>query len=236
MVIPAILMSVAGGVLSGVIQKAIEGSGATEAVAPQTLDKDDFLRLLTAQLRNQDPLNPVSNTEFLAQTAQFSTLEQLQNMNKTLERLLAQAGGAGPASAAALLGRGVTVNGSPLNLEGGRPAGLQYSLPTSATSVFLQVEDEKGNPVRTIGLGQQGAGPHEVIFDGLDEQGRRLASGTYTYRVLAINGAGTAVPGAITGGGVVTGINVENGQLVLLLGEQRVPLTSVIGLTAAPAL
>lgn len=236
MAIPAILMSVASGVLSGVIQKAIGASSGTEAATPQTLDKDDFLRLLTAQLRNQDPLNPLPNAEFLAQTAQFSTLEQLQNMNKTLERLLAQAGSAGPAGAAALLGRGVTVNGSPLNLEDGRPASLRYSLPTSASSVFLQVEDEKGNPVRTMRLGQQGAGPHEVTFDGLDDQGRRLASGTYTYRVLAINGAGTAVRGAITGGGVVTGINVENGQLVLLLGEQRVPLTSVIGVTAAPAL
>jgi flagellar basal-body rod modification protein FlgD len=235
MAIPAILMSVAGGVLSGLIQKGIASSGEEAATAPETMDKDDFLRLLTTQLRNQDPLNPLPNAEFVAQTAQFSSLEQLQNIRKTLERLAAESGAAGPASAAALLGRAVTVNGSPLTLEAGRPASLGYSLAAPASSVILQVQDETGQPVRALRVGQQGRGTHRIVFDGLDGQGRRLPSGSYVYQVLATDGAGRVVPGTITGGGQVTGINLENGQLVLLLGDQRVPLANVVGVAAGAA-
>ena len=241
MPIPAILLSVAGSVIGGLIKKAFE-SGEDVAPAPppapKTLDKDDFLRLLTVQLRNQDPLNPLPNTEFIAQTAQFTSLEQLQNMNKSLEKLLAQLGGGGgggangPASAAALLGRTVTVNGSPMALDGVNPAALQYRLPSSATAAFLQVVDAGGAPVRTMALGQQGGGIHQVVFDGLDDQGRRLSPGEYTYRVAAAGAAGKALPGVITGGGQVTGINVENGQLLLLIGDARAPMSSVVGVMA----
>ena len=239
MPIPAILLSVAGSVIGGLIKKAFESGGDDAPApppAPNTLDKDDFLRLLTVQLRNQDPLNPLPNTEFIAQTAQFTSLEQLQNMNKSLEKLLAQLGGGaganGPASAAALLGRTVTVNGSPMALDGVNPAALQYRLPSSATAAFLQVVDAGGAPVRTMALGQQGGGIHQVVFDGLDDQGRRLSPGEYTYRVAAADAAGKALPGVITGSGQVTGINVENGQLLLLIGDARVPMSSVVGVMA----
>jgi flagellar basal-body rod modification protein FlgD len=71
-----------------------------------------------------------------------------------------------------------------------------------------------------------------VTFDGLDDQGRQLPSGSYTYRILAMDGSGRVSPGTITEAGQVTGINVENGQLVLMLGEHRVPLTNVVGVMA----
>jgi flagellar basal-body rod modification protein FlgD len=230
--IPAILATVAGSVLSGVVQNVLSGSGQTGSAPSNTLGKDDFLRLLTAQLRNQDPLNPMDNTAFVAQTAQFSSLEQLQNMNSTLQQLTAQMGGSGPASAASLLGRTITANGSSLSLEAGRPATLAYALPTGATSVAVQVQDETGKAVRTLLAGQQGQGAHQVTLDGLDDQGRPLPSGTYTYRVAATDAAGRTLPGVFTGGGQVTGISVENGQLVLQVGTQRIPLTSVVSVMA----
>ncbi len=101
-----------------------------------------------------------------------------------------------------------------------------------AASVAVQLQDEVGNLVRTIGLGQQGGGPHQVSFDGLDDAGRPLPSGTYTYRVQALDGTGRPIPGVVTLEGQVTGISTESGQLVLLLGDLRVPLSSVVGITA----
>jgi len=231
--IPAILMSVAGGVVSTLVNKAIGSSGTAEE-SSRVLGKEDFLRLLTTQLRYQDPLSPLSNEAFIAQTAQFSSLEQLQNVNKALERLAAQVNSNGSASAAQLLGRQITLNGSPLTLEQTGPVMLGYSLPASAASVSIQVRDETGVLVRTLTPGQQGGGLHQISFDGLDDTGRRLPPGSYSYQVLAMDSAGRTIPGAVTGGGQVTGISVEDGQLLLMLGDQRVPLSSVVGITAGP--
>jgi flagellar basal-body rod modification protein FlgD len=232
MPIPAILMSVAGGLLSGLAQKALSSSSEAVSASSSTLGKDDFLRLLTTQLSNQDPLNPMSSTDFVAQTAQFTSLEQLQNMNSTMQQLVTQLGGSGFASAAPLLGRTVSVNGSPISLEAGQTASLAYQLPTSASSVYLQVQDASGNAVRTLSLGQQDGGIHQVTFDGLDDAGKPLPSGSYIYKVVAADGAGQPLSNVITGAGQVSGINMENGQLVLQIGNARVPLASVVGVMA----
>jgi flagellar basal-body rod modification protein FlgD len=224
-----VLASVASGVLSAAAQNA---SSPTTTSTSQTLGKDDFLRLLTAQLRNQDPLSPMDNTAFVAQTAQFSSLEQLQNMNQSLEKLLAQAGG-GVAGAAPLLGRTVTVNGTSLALQPGQPATLAYQLPSSAAAVAVQIQNAAGTPVRTLALGAQGSGAHQLAFDGRDDAGHPLAAGAYSYTVQGVDAAGQAIPGVYTGGGSVSGISVENGQLILQVGAQRVPLTAVVGITAA---
>ena len=232
MPIPAILASVAGAVVSGLVSK-VAGSSAETQPATKTLGKDDFLRLLIAQLRNQDPLNPVPNNEFVAQTAQFSSLEQLQNMNKTLEGLAAQSGSGGAASASALLGKTVTVNGSALTVDGVRKGPIGYSLPTGAASVAIRVVNESGNVVRTLIRGQQGSGVHQLPFDGLDDQGRTLPSGLYTYQVVAADAGGRTLPGVYTGGGQVTGVAVEAGGLMLVINNsQRVPLSSVVAVTA----
>jgi flagellar basal-body rod modification protein FlgD len=231
MAIPAILMSVAGGVLSSLAQSATSSSQQTKP-ASQTLGKDDFLKLLTTQLQNQDPLNPISNEDFIAQTAQFSSLEQLQNMNGTLQQLLAQSGGNGVTASAPLLGRTVSVNGSAVPLDGSQPVSLAYQLPAGAATAALQVLNASGTSVRTIRLGSQAAGSHQAGFDGLDDQGRRLTPGSYTYQVIALDQSGRAVSGAATGGGQVTGISMDSGQVMLLVGSERVPLTSVVAITA----
>jgi flagellar basal-body rod modification protein FlgD len=236
MPIPAILATVGGAVVSGLLQ-GVTGSSTESATASSTLGKDEFLRLLVAQLKNQDPLNPMDNSQFVAQTAQFSSLEQLQNMNKTLDKLAAaQSGNGGAVGASALLGKTVTVNGSPLALDGTRSATLAYALPTTANAVAIRVVDASGTAVRTMVVGQQGAGTHQAAFDGLDDNGRRLSAGSYTYQVAAADATGRAISGVYTGGGQVTGINVEGGTVVLMLGNQRVPLTSVVNVMAGTAL
>ncbi len=232
MAIPAILATVGGALVSGLLSKALGTSPSTSSTsqtarATQTLGKDDFLRLMVAQLRNQDPLNPMNNTEFVAQTAQFTSLEQLQNINTTLERVASQSNNGGIASASALLGKTVTVNGSPLALGSTGTATLAYALPTGAAAVAVRIFDQSGNAVRTLVVGQQGAGPHQLVFDGLDDDGRRLGAGSYIYQVVAADTKGQAVPGAYTGGGQVTGISVEGNTLRLVIGNQRVPLTAV---------
>jgi flagellar basal-body rod modification protein FlgD len=234
MAIPAIVASLAGGVLSALMQKVLAGGGA-EASAPAKapeLNRDDFLRLLTVQLRNQDPLNPISNTDFIAQTAQFSALEQLQNVNRTLGTLAEKIGTPAPATAAALLGRVVTANGSAFTLEAGQEGSLRYTLPAAAGAVAVRIQDADGALVRTLLFGAQDRGAHQVHFDGRDDQGQRLPAGTYTYQVTALDSAGRALRGSYTSVGPVTGIGLDRGQLVLQLKAERVPLSAVLEVLA----
>jgi flagellar basal-body rod modification protein FlgD len=228
MPIPAILAPLAIGMVSSLAQKAF-GSTSETTTAPQTLGKDDFMKLMLAQLQNQDPLNPMDNAAFATQTAQFTSLEQLQSINKTLQGLASQSGNGGVATASALLGKTVTVNGSPLVLDGSNPAALVYGLSGSASAVVVRVQDAAGNVVRTITTGPQGQGAHQLSFDGLAEDGRKLSAGAYTYQVGAADSAGNLIPGVYTGAGSVTGVGMQGGTLMLQVGNQIVPLSSVVG-------
>lgn len=229
MPIPAILATVAAGVVSSLVQKAFGSTSETTPTASETMGKDDFMKLMLAQLKNQDPMNPMDNTAFVAQTAQFTSLEQLQSINKTLQGLASQPGNGGVATASALLGKTVTVNGSPLVLDGSKPTTLAYSLSRPASAVVVRVQDAAGNVVRTITAGQQGQGLHQLSFDGLTEDGRKLPAGTYTYQVGAANSAGNLIPGVYTGVGSVTGVSMQGGMLMVQVGNQVVPLSSVVG-------
>ena len=229
MPIPAILATVAAGVVSSLVQKAFGSTSETTPTASETMGKDDFMKLMLAQLKNQDPMNPMDNTAFVAQTAQFTSLEQLQSINKTLQGLASQPGNGGVATASALLGKTVTVNGSPLVLDGSKPTTLAYSLSRPASAVVVRVQDAAGNVVRTITAGQQGQGLHQLSFDGLAEDGRKLSAGTYTYQVGAADSAGNLIPGVYTGVGSVTGVSMQGGMLMVQVGNQILPLSSVVG-------
>jgi flagellar basal-body rod modification protein FlgD len=227
MPIPAILATVAAGAVSSLVQKAF-GSTSETTTSSQTMGKDDFMKLMLAQLQNQDPMNPMDNTAFVAQTAQFTSLEQLQSINKTLQGLASQSGNGGVASASALLGKTVTVNGSPLTLDGSNSAPVAYGLSGPASAVVVRVQDAAGNVVRTLTTGQQGQGVHQVSFDGLADAGTKLPAGAYTFQVGAVNSAGNAIT-AYTGAGAVTGVSMQGGTLMLQVGSQIVPLSSVVG-------
>jgi len=229
MPIPAILATVAAGVVSSLVQKAFGSTSETTPTASETMGKDDFMKLMLAQLKNQDPMNPMDNTAFVAQTAQFTSLEQLQSINKTLQGLASQPGNGGVATASALLGKTVTVNGSPLVLDGSKPTTLAYSLSRPASAVVVRVQDAGGNVVRTITAGQQWQGLHQLSFDGLAEDGRKLPAGAYTYQVGAADSAGNLIPGVYTGVGSVTGVSMQGGMLMVQVGNQILPLSSVVG-------
>ena len=130
MPIPAILASVGGALVSGLIQ-GVTSSSTQPATASSTLGKDDFLRLLVAQLKNQDPLNPMDNSQFVAQTAQFSSLEQLQNMNATLAQnsewnmLLSQT--INNTMATSLIGKWVTAESSTIALRDGSVPDITFN-------------------------------------------------------------------------------------------------------------
>lgn len=166
-------------------------TGAAGSSAEETQDR--FLALLVAQMKNQDPLNPLDNAQVTSQLAQLSTVQGIENMNAGLSALAASLSSNQMAQAANLIGRGVLVPG---NLIGPAPenAVAGFDLAEAADSVTFTIENAAGATVRTIDLGAREAGVHVVAWDGLGDNGAPVPDGAYTFRIGAASG-GTAVAG-----------------------------------------
>ncbi len=175
------------------------GFGAESVVrdAPKELGKEDFLRLLTVQLRYQDPLNPLGNTEFIAQMAQFTSLEQLQNMNGVLEKSVgAQArlhGKVEQNMAAALIGRSVEVPTREIGYDGSSDSRLAYRLPAEAVAARVRILDATGRQVQAIELdAAQTTG--SLLWNGRSAGGEPVPAGVYRVAIEAHDHAGAPLP------------------------------------------
>ncbi|MBI4610311.1 MAG: flagellar hook capping protein [Candidatus Rokubacteria bacterium] len=213
------LLPILGAVLPPLINM-VRGAAKTRQ---DRLEKEDFLRLLVAQLRNQNPLNPLSNDQFVNQSTAFSSLESLRAIQDSLA-----ASGAGNSlltGASGLLGRQVIGLSATFSFLG-RPVELAYALPADASQVLVEVTDAKGVVVKRLNLGGQSAGPHLVAFDGRGDGSSPLPVGSYRYRVLAAGPGGQLAPvSAITG--LVTGVTLQNGIPVVSLGPIQVAVSDL---------
>ena len=126
------------------------GSSQAAAVPSKELDRDAFLSLLITQLQNQDPLNPTDSVEFTAQLAQFSSLEQLGNVNENLEQLQNFQASINNSQAVALIGKEITANGNSLILASGQPAGCDFKLDGDASMVVVSIYDPTGEFVKSF--------------------------------------------------------------------------------------
>lgn len=208
------------------VTNAVSGaSTGTTASKPATtqLSKDDFLKLLVAQLKNQDPLNPVNNDQFINQSTAFASLEQLQNISQGIGTLNSAAGGAGAlGSAAALLGRPVVATTGSFNYTGA-PVSLPYTLSTSVASAALEVVDQKGTVIAQQALGAQAPGAHTATFT--PPAGQVLAGGQLRYRIVSMDGGQSTVLPAV--GGSVNGVTLASGQPVLQVGPVTIGLSDI---------
>jgi flagellar basal-body rod modification protein FlgD len=198
--------------------------------APTRLGKDDFLKLLVAQLKHQNPLNPTSNDQLLAQSASFSTVEELQNIRRTLE----SSAGSGPASSlassSALVGRSVTATTASF-LYAGATATLPFALAAPTANASLEVSDTGGTVVARVPLGARGAGAQTVDFHP-DAIGRVLPAGEYRYRIVAPDASGR--PAALSAiSGTVTGVTLDGTTPVLTIGARKIALTDVVAIGAS---
>lgn len=171
----------------------------------KTMGKEDFLKLLVTQLRFQDPMAPEDPKDFVAQLAQFSSLEQQLNANtnlvavgKVVQHLVDSLG---MARGVALLGKTVRGVGNALTLAGGRGVSASYQLPQDARQVTVTIFDAGGKTIRTLELGSQPAGLRQFTWDGKDSQGKVAPDGSYSYQIRAVDakGQGLEVTNYFTG-------------------------------------
>jgi len=165
---------------------------SAEPTATQDLDKDSFLKLLVTQLQNQNPLEPMENTEFIGQMAQFSSLEQQVQTNSNLSELALATSAQISSQAVNLVGKQVMVPGDHVELIDAE-ADIHLSLPASIATGQVEVVDENGDVVRRIRLGAQSEGPLTVTWDGRDDEGRVVEPGSYRIRAEGLDAQGRTV-------------------------------------------
>ena len=153
--------------------------------AVEELGSEVFLRLLVTQLQSQDPTNPTQNEDFVAQLAQFTTLEQATNSTDLLQQLVDQRT---ELDIVSLLGRDIVTEGNILTLDKGNEPVLSYVLEENARNIKVQILDKDGDLIRNLDVDQiQKSGSHEVVWDGLDNNKDRPPEGPYQYVIQALN-------------------------------------------------
>jgi flagellar basal-body rod modification protein FlgD len=198
------------------IYAALNGAQASGPGSVAKSQQDRFLTLLTAQLKNQDPLNPLDNAQMTSQLAQISTLDGITKLNQTLQSLLTSATDTQTMQAAGLVGHGVLVAGNALPMSNGAALG-GVDLPTGADKVTVTIKDANGLPVRTLDLGALDTGSHNFTWDGKSDSGVAAADGTYSFSVAAMQGGNSITASALQLGVVSsvtrssTGFNLDLG-------------------------
>lgn len=200
------------------------GAAQTQSVVKKdeaTLLKDDFLKLLVTQMENQDPLNPVENTEFTAQLAQFTSLEQLFNINDNLKAFENLQSTLSNTQAISYLGKEVKAEGSLFNLSGGS-ASVNYTLSAPADDSYIGIYNAAGDLVRSVPMGKQPGGENSFVWDGKDKSGVPMPDGIYSFVVGASSGE-EAVESKGYISGTVDGISYDdNGSPVISVNGIKV--------------
>ena len=200
---------------------------STRDGARLTQDFDQFLRLLTTQLQNQDPLSPMDSSEFTNQLVQFSSVEQQIKTNDHLEQLLTSQTLNLTALGVSFIGKDVEVAGKFFQSSGTSPAQLSYDLPSDASVGTVTVLNASGQVVHTRNA-ELGAGRHEFTWDGTDQNGDPVPAGTYELRVGALDANNVSLNASTFVPGHVTGLeSAGDGNLLLNVSGTTVPLSAV---------
>ena len=210
-------------------------TGSTEAPAAtgsfQSLGKDDFLQLLVTKLQNQDPLKPMDDEDFIAQLAQFSSLEQMSNIAEAIAEAnqlgYVQMQSLNNAMAAGFVGKDVKATYSGIYIEGDNSPRISYTMPNYAGEVKFTIKDEAGNVVATLTQEEVSPGSHTITWDGKDDLGNRVAEGYYFVEAVATDASGDTFTPDLSLVGTVEAIIYRNGLAYLRVQGVEIPLGDI---------
>ncbi|MCX5845034.1 MAG: flagellar hook capping protein [Deltaproteobacteria bacterium] len=199
-------------------------SGTTSSTQTKNtiMGKDDFLKMLIAQLKNQDPLNPLDGSNFAAQLAQFSSLEQLQNMNTQLQTLGTSFSSLNNVQVANLIGNEVSAKGNTTTVEGSTNT-LYYNLPSDVKQGTVKIYNAQGTLMKTFSFGSQKAGINSLTWNSSN-----VSAGTYTFEVSATDSSGKDVSVTSMVTGKVTGATFKNNVPYLTVNGQDIAFADIL--------
>jgi len=202
-----------------------------QTTGKSSLGKDDFMKLMISQLQNQDPLNPMDGTAFSAQLAQFSSLEQLTNLNTYMKQsidanaTLTQS--INNTLITGLIGKGVKLSGGDIKVNGQDSITLGYNLPTEAKTAQINIYNESGALVKTLDGISTTAGDNKLSWDLTDNNGNKLPKGNYKFEVDAVNLSGDNMTLDIYKVGTIDGVRFTDQGTVLLVGGAEYSLADI---------
>ncbi len=175
---------------SGLILGAQESRLAASNIPEEksSMDQDTFLTILVAQLTHQDPLNPMEDTQMTSQLAEFSSLEQLTNINDGIQSLGNSMQQSDMLSAVSFIGREVKAEGYKISMEEGNPSTIYYGFGEPVSKIMMNIYDSEGAIIRTIELGSKQAGSYQYEWDGKNEGGDDMPDGQYGVGILGPDG------------------------------------------------
>lgn len=193
----------------------------------QAMGKDAFMKLLVAQLQNQDPLDPMDAREMVTQLSELTSVEKLAGIEHRLTALEISNAGMANTQVANLVGKTVTADASSMRLEDAGKASTVFTLEGRAEKITATIRDEHGRAIRTVELGPHYPGNVTFEWDGMNDEGTRMPPGRYSVELRAESAEGTPVPTSTELTGVVSGVSYENGYPELMVGDARLLLGDV---------
>lgn len=217
----------------------VDGIGAATAnqntiatKGKSALGKDDFLKMMMTQMKYQDPMNPMDGTAFSAQLAQFSSLEQLTNINSSLTQSinanLMLAESVNNTMSATLIGKEVKLNNTTIQKNGQDTANIGYTLPGDAVSVKVSIYDESGTLVKTIEDAPTTKGDNKLSWDFTDNNGNNLSDGNYTFSVEAKGANGIQMDVTHFLYGQIAGVKFTTEGTKLLVNNSEYLLSDIL--------
>jgi len=192
-----------------------------------SLGKDDFLKLLIAQLSAQDPLDPMGAQDFSAQLAQFTALEQMTNVNSNLEILQKLQTASQNTSSLNLIGKTVESYGNAFRHSANSSETLSYSLASDAESVRIDIFDITGSQIDMVRIDNQTQGKNNASWDGFDKRGNPLPAGTYSFTVKADNQAGVPIAVDTFSSGLVSDVVFGEDETYVIVNGKELPISTI---------
>ncbi|SUD68712.1 flagellar basal body rod modification protein [Pseudomonas putida] len=213
---------------SGVGGTAKKATDTASKTGTDALGKDAFLQLLVTQMQHQNPLDPQENGEFVAQLAQFSSLEGITSLNESVSSITNAMASSQALQASSLVGRSVVVQNDKAVVDTTQSFNAQFVVPQAISEAKITIKDKDGNTVKTIELGEQAAGYADFIWDGTNNSGEKVDPGTYTF-IASTTVDGQSVQMSTLLPAKVTSVSFNaTGEMVLnLAGVGKVSLSDV---------
>ena len=220
----------------GDIWKNIQAQYGEKAEKPReikkTLGKDDFLRIMITQMKHQDPTSPFKAEQYATQLAQFTSVEQLQNLNQQMAKMTTANQPLERLAMTNMIGKVVTIDRERFVHNENVASPFQYVLPETAKSVSLNIISEAGESVFSSDLGAVKEGDHTYTWDGVKNNGQAAKSGNYFFRIEAKDASGKSIALETRGQAKVVGVSFEGQEPVLLVGDinkpQKIALRNIV--------